>query len=90
MAFAGQHARGRIQPDPACSGDIHLGPGVQIGKVDFRATRSIKRGLIGTPQAIDLNLISAPPDKPGVPPYRPALRDDLPAGARALEKITIE
>jgi len=49
-----------------------------------------ERGLVGTPQAIDLNLISAPPAQPGVPPYRPALRDDIPAGARWFERLTIE
>jgi hypothetical protein len=48
------------------------------------------QGLVGRPQAIDLNLISAPPDKPGVPPYRPALRDDVPDGARAIERLLIE
>jgi hypothetical protein len=52
--------------------------------------QATERGLVGTPQAIDLNLISAPPERPGVPPYRPALRDDLPVGARALEKLSIE
>jgi hypothetical protein len=46
-------------------------------------------GFVGTPQAVDLNLIGAPPDKPGAP-YRPALRDDMPAGARWFEKLTIE
>lgn len=46
-------------------------------------------GLEGRPQAVDLNLISAPPDKPG-PPYRPALRDDMPVGARWFNRLTIE
>ncbi|WP_088278788.1 hypothetical protein [Ideonella sp. A 288] len=49
-----------------------------------------ERGLVGTPQAIDLNLISAPPAQPGVPPYRPALRDDIAPGARWFERLTIE
>ena len=48
-----------------------------------------ERGWSGTPQAVDLNLISAPPDKPG-PPYPPARRDDMPAGARWFERISIE
>jgi hypothetical protein len=48
------------------------------------------RGLEGTPQAVDLNRISAPPDKPGVPPYRPALRDDIAPGARFFNRLTIE
>lgn len=46
-------------------------------------------GWVGTPQAIDLNRIGAPPDKPG-PPFRPALRDDMPAGVRWFERLTIE
>lgn len=48
-----------------------------------------ERGWRGTPQAVDLNLIGAPPEKPG-PPYPPARRDDMPAGARWFERITIE
>jgi hypothetical protein len=55
----------------------------------FRFERT-PSGLVGRPQAIDLNLISAPPDKPGVPPYRPALRDDVVEGARAIERLLIE
>ena len=49
-----------------------------------------ERGFDGRPQAVDLNRISAPPDKPGLPPYRPALRDDIPAGARWFGRLTIE
>ena len=49
-----------------------------------------ERGFDGSPQAVDLNRISAPPDKPGVPPYRPALRDDIPAGARWFGRLTIK
>lgn len=47
-------------------------------------------GLVGTPMAIDLNRISAPPDDLSVPTFGPDLRDALPAGARWLESITIE
>ena len=49
-----------------------------------------ERGLEGLPQAVDLNRISAPPDQPGVPPYRPALRDDIAPGARWFNRLTIE
>lgn len=49
-----------------------------------------ERGLVGKPQAIDLNYISAPPDRPNVPPYRPALRDDIVPGARWISGLTIE
>ena len=48
------------------------------------------QGLRGRPQAVDLNRISAPPDRPEVPPLRKALRDDMPAGARWIAELTIE
>jgi len=47
-------------------------------------------GLVGTPQAVDLNRISAPPDKPDVPPFRPALRDDIPPAARWFNRLSID
>ncbi len=47
-------------------------------------------GLEGLPQAVDLNHISAPPDQTSVPPYRRALRDDIPAGARWFQRLTID
>ena len=46
-------------------------------------------GLVGIPQAVDLNLISAPPDDLATPPYNAALRDDVPAGARWIERLLI-
>ncbi|OGB04298.1 MAG: hypothetical protein A3E25_21380 [Burkholderiales bacterium RIFCSPHIGHO2_12_FULL_69_20] len=52
--------------------------------------RATERGFEGRPQAVDLNRISAPPDKPGVPPFRPALRDDIAPGARFFNRLTIE
>lgn len=57
--------------------------------VYFRLQRT-EQGLVGTPQAIDLNLISAPPAKPDVPPYRPALRDDIAPEARWFNRLSIE
>lgn len=55
----------------------------------FRLERT-DRGLLGRPQAIDLNRISAPPDDPDVPPYCPTLREDITPGARWIEFLTIE
>ncbi|ACB34069.1 conserved hypothetical protein [Leptothrix cholodnii SP-6] len=55
----------------------------------FRFERSAQ-GLVGRPQAVDLNLISAPPAQLNIPPYRPALRDDIAPGARWIESVTIE
>ena len=48
------------------------------------------QGLVGTPQAIDLNLISAPPASSDTPPYRPALRDDIAPGTRWAVRLSIE
>ena len=44
MAFAGQQARGRIEPDPAGARDVDLGPGVQVGEVLACAVRSSASG----------------------------------------------
>jgi hypothetical protein len=46
-------------------------------------------GLVGTPQAVDLNLISAPPDDLTVPPYNKSLRDDVAAGSHRIERLVI-
>ena len=48
------------------------------------------KGLVGTPQAVDLTVIGVPPDDPTVPPYKPALRDDIAPGARWVTRLTIE
>ena len=47
MAFAGKQARRRIKPDPACAGQIHLAPGVQIGEIDLGAAGAIQRLDVG-------------------------------------------
>jgi hypothetical protein len=52
--------------------------------------RATATGFEGRPQAVDLNLIGAPPARPDVPPYKPALRDDMPANARWFTRLTIE
>ena len=52
--------------------------------------RLTDQGLDGRPQAVDLNRISAPPDQPGLPPFRAALRDDIAPGARWFNRLTIE
>jgi hypothetical protein len=46
-------------------------------------------GLIGIPQAVDLNLISAPPDDLTTPPYGVAQRDDIAAGSRWISRLLI-
>lgn len=51
--------------------------------------RVTDQGIVGEPQAVDLNAISAPPADPKVPPFGPAERSDFPAGSRWLERLTI-
>lgn len=46
--------------------------------------------LVGTPQAVDLNLISAPPDEPDHPPFGPMERTSYSPGARWLSGLRIE
>jgi hypothetical protein len=46
--------------------------------------------LVGLPQAVDLNLIGAPPAQVNVPPFRKALRDDIREGARWFTRLEIE
>ena len=41
MALAGEQAGGGVQPDPAGTGQIDLGPGMQIGEIGFRAGRAV-------------------------------------------------
>lgn len=47
------------------------------------------QGLMGLPQAVDLNLISAPPDDLTTPPYGREQRDDLTDGARWIARLLI-
>ena len=47
VSLAGQHAGGRVQPDPAGAGDIHLGPRMQVGKIFGRAAGAVQRLLVG-------------------------------------------
>jgi hypothetical protein len=47
------------------------------------------RGLVGTPQAVDLNLISAPPDDLQTPPYGLDHRDAVAQGSHWIERLLI-
>jgi hypothetical protein len=47
-------------------------------------------GLVGAPQAVDLNRIASPPARTDVPPFGSAQRDDIPSSARWFNKITVE
>ena len=54
----------------------------------FRMERD-EAGLVGLPQAVDLNLISAPPDDLFTPPYNASLRDDVAPGAHWISRLLI-
>jgi hypothetical protein len=47
-------------------------------------------GLAGTPQAIDLNMIGAPPADLSVLPYGPAERGEIDPGVRWFNRLSIE
>lgn len=47
-------------------------------------------GLVGTPQAVDLNAISAPPAQLDTPPFGPGERSDMTPGARWISELRIE
>ena len=47
-------------------------------------------GLVGTPQAVDLNRIGVPPENPSDPPYGRFDRDDFAPGARWIQELRIE
>ena len=46
-------------------------------------------GIVGTAEAVDLNLISAPPADAAVAPYVPAERTEIAPGSRWIGKLTI-
>jgi hypothetical protein len=48
------------------------------------------KGLVGWPQAIDLNMIGAPPDDKTVPPYGIGERSDISPDVRWFNKLTIQ
>ena len=43
VALAAQQPRRRIESDPAGAGEIHFGPGVQIGEIEIAAGGSVER-----------------------------------------------
>jgi hypothetical protein len=49
-----------------------------------------EKGLSGIPEAVDLNLISAPPAEADIPPFRAADRSEIAPGSRWISRISIE
>ncbi len=47
VAFAGQEAGGRVEPDPTGARQVNLGPGMQVGKVVVSAGGAVERLQIG-------------------------------------------
>ncbi|MNC59557.1 hypothetical protein D3C75_1093730 [compost metagenome] len=64
--------------------------GARLSNGLYFALQRTDRGLLGRPQAIDLNQISAPPDDPALAPFTPDLRDDIAPGVRWIESLSIE
>ena len=48
------------------------------------------KGWVGTPMAVDLNLIGAPPDRADVAPYGAGERSEIDPARRWFNRITIE
>lgn len=72
---------------------LHKSPaefGARLWNGVYYEFREQGAALVGTPRAVDLNEISAPPRDPSVPPFRKALRHDMPAQARWLRELVIE
>lgn len=72
---------------------LHKSPaefGAKLWNGVYYEFREEGTALVGTPKAVDLNDISAPPDDPAVPPFGPAQRHDMPADARWIRKLVIE
>jgi hypothetical protein len=64
--------------------------GAKLWNGVYYAFELTDQGLVGRPQSVDLNLISAPPDARDVPPYDAAAREPMPAGQRWLDHLLIE
>ena len=47
-------------------------------------------GLVGTPEAVDLNMIGAPPEDPSLPPYTEQDRSEINPASRWFSRLTIE
>lgn len=72
---------------------LHKSPsefGAKLWNGLYFALREQGDRLVGTPQAVDLNAIGAPPARLDVPPFGPAQRHEVPAGARWLRQLVIE
>lgn len=49
-----------------------------------------ENGIVGTPQAVDLVQIGAPPADTSIPPYGPGDRSEIPPDSRWIRRLSIE
>jgi len=64
--------------------------GAKLWNGSYYQLEVVGQRLIGKPQAIDLNHISAPSDTPHIAPYTPDLRTDAAPGARWIDHLLME
>ena len=63
--------------------------GAKLSDGLYYAMKITDQGIVGTPQAIDLNEIASPPADLSAPPYDASRRDDIPAGSRWITELWI-
>ena len=64
--------------------------GARLGNGLYYHLRMTERGLVGTPQAVDLDLIGVPPENPTAPPFGSAERSDIGPDSRWFGRLIIE
>lgn len=65
--------------------------GAKLGNGLYYAFKMTDKGLVGAPQAINLDKIASPPDDTSKPPYGEAgERDEIQPGERWIDKLMIE
>lgn len=63
--------------------------GAKLSNGLYYALRPTDEGLVGTPQAIDLNDIAAPPQDAAIPPFDAATRTEILPDTRWIEALVI-
>ena len=64
--------------------------GAKLWNGSYYQLEVVGQRLMGKPQAIDLNHISAPSNTPSIAPFAPSLRVDAEPGARWIDHLLIE
>jgi len=63
--------------------------GAKLSNGLYYVLQATDDGLVGTPMAVDLNDIAAPPQHPSVPPFDQAARADIIPGTRWIDALII-